>query len=118
MFANTRPGGGVWAENPKLSVCGSVSGVPCEMATQGDGGRWWVQVGNMEAAGVLRVHQREARGRGLSQKSENRAFVARFRACCVKLRSGVMLGGGGCALTTWRRRWGCAFANARPGGGG
>ena len=77
-----------------------------------------MRVDDVEAAGGLGIRQREARGRGLSQKPKNRAFVAQFRARHVKWRCGVMLGGGGCALIMWRRQGGCAFTNARPGGGG
>ena len=77
-----------------------------------------MRVDNMEAAVGLRVRQREARGWRLSRKPENRAFVAGFRARRVKRQCGVMLRGGECAFTTWSWRWGCAFANARPGGGG
>ena len=29
---------GLRAENPKLSLCGSVSGAPCEMAVEDEGG--------------------------------------------------------------------------------
>jgi hypothetical protein len=69
-FANARPGGGFGAKNPKPSVCGSVSGVPCETAAWGDGGRWQVQVGDIEAAWVLCICQCEAGGRGLGRKPE------------------------------------------------
>ena len=69
MFANVRPKGRVWAKKkPKPSVCGSVLGVPCKTAAWGDGGRWWVWVGDMEAAWVLHVCQRQAGGWGLDQK--------------------------------------------------
>jgi hypothetical protein len=76
-----------------------------------------VQVDDVEAVGGLHVYQCEARGQGLSHKPENQAFVAQFWACLVKWWCGVTLGGGGCALMTRRRRWGCAFANVRAGGG-
>ena len=62
MFTNVRQCGGVWVKNPKPSVCGSVSGVLCETAAWGDGGRWRVQVGDMEVAWVLHIHQCEAGG--------------------------------------------------------
>ena len=115
-FANARLGGGVWTKNQKPSVCGSVSGVPRETAGWGDGGRWLVRVGDMEAAGVGCVRQRAGWGVGFGPESRNRAFEARFRGCRVRRRRGVMVRGGGCELVTWRwQGWG-AFANA-PGGG-
>jgi hypothetical protein len=56
------------AENRKPSVGGSISGTPCETATWGDGGRWWVRVGEVQAAGGPHVHQCEAGGRDSGQK--------------------------------------------------
>jgi hypothetical protein len=44
-------------------------------------------------------------------KTRNRAFIARFRACCIKQRCGVMLGGGGVARIRQWWWWGGAFAN-------
>src|SRR5258705_5598220 len=69
-FTNMRLGGRFWAKNPKPSVCGSVLGVPCEMAAWGDGGGWWVRVGDIEAAWVLRSCPGEGRGRGLGPKRQ------------------------------------------------
>jgi hypothetical protein len=69
-FANCKAEEGVGAKNPKLSVCGLVSGVPCVMAVWGDTGRLWVRVNDMEVVGGLCVCQRKARGRGLGQKTE------------------------------------------------
>ena len=69
-FANCEAEEGVGAKNPKPSVCGLVSGVPCVTAVWDDTGRLWVRVNDMKAAGGLRVRQREARGRGLGQKTE------------------------------------------------
>jgi len=106
--ANVRPGGEIWAKNPKPSVRCSVSGAPCETAVWGDAGRWWVRINDMEAAGGLRMRQREARGRGLGR---NRAFIARFRVRRVKRRCGVMLVGGGVARIRQWWWWGDAFAN-------
>jgi hypothetical protein len=69
LFVWSRAGGSrFWAKVPKPSVRCSVSGVPCETAKRNDAGRWWVRVDDVEAAGGLRVRQREARGWGLSQK--------------------------------------------------
>jgi hypothetical protein len=36
-------------QNPKPSVCSSISDVPCETAMLNDGGRWWVWVDSTEA---------------------------------------------------------------------
>jgi hypothetical protein len=38
-FTNAKPGGGILAKNPKLSVRGSVSGILCETAVWGGAGR-------------------------------------------------------------------------------
>jgi hypothetical protein len=54
-FANAKPGGGIWAKNPKPSVRGSVLGTPWETAVGGGAKRWWVRVDGMEVAGGLRV---------------------------------------------------------------
>jgi hypothetical protein len=75
-----------------------------------------VRVDGVEAVGGLRICQCKAKVRGLSHKPKNQVFVARFWAHRVKQQCGVTLGGGGCALMTWRRWWGCVFANVRPGG--
>jgi hypothetical protein len=53
-----------------------------------------VRVDEMEAAGGLRVRQREARRRDLGQKLENQASVARFQACGVKRQCRKMARGG------------------------
>jgi hypothetical protein len=53
--------GGIWIKNPKLSICGSVSGVLCKTAVWGNTGRWWVRVNGGEVVGGLRVRQREGR---------------------------------------------------------
>jgi hypothetical protein len=74
-FANARPGGGGWAKNPKSSVCGSVSGTPCEMAVWDDVGIRWVRVSGMEVVGGLRVRQRETRGIGV-------AHLVTWHPCC------------------------------------
>jgi hypothetical protein len=71
-FANARLGSGVWAKNPKPSVRGSISGVPCETAVWGDVVRWWVQVDAVVAAEGPRVRQREAGERVLGQKPETK----------------------------------------------
>jgi hypothetical protein len=77
-----------------------------------------VRVDDMAAeGGAVRLPTR-GRGAGFGLKTRNRAFVARFWGCHVKWRHGVMVGGGGCKLVTWRRQGCCAFTNARPGGGG
>ena len=54
-----------------------------------------MRVDDTEAAGGLHVRQREAGERGLGQNPKNRTPVAQFRACRVKRRGRVMLGGGG-----------------------
>ena len=66
-----------------------------------------------EGAGGLIVRQREARGPGFGPKTQNRAIVARFRACRVKRRWGVVVGGGGCGPKARKWRGGCVSANAR-----
>ena len=37
-FANTKQGKGLGAKNPNPSHCGSVLGLPCQMAMEGGGG--------------------------------------------------------------------------------
>jgi hypothetical protein len=71
-FANMRLGSGVWAKNLKPSICGSISGVPCETAVWGDVVRWWVQVAAMVTAGGPRVRQHEAGEWVLGQKPETK----------------------------------------------
>ena len=70
MFANMRPGGRIWAKYLKLSICGSVSGVLCEMAVWGDARRWWVRVNNMDVVGGQHVCPHEAGQQDLGQKPE------------------------------------------------
>jgi hypothetical protein len=66
VLANARLGDGIWAKNPKLSICDSVSGAPCERVVQGDAGRWCIWVNDMDAVGGLHIHKHEARGRVLA----------------------------------------------------
>jgi hypothetical protein len=103
-FANVRLGGRFWAKNLKPSVCGSVSGVPRKMAAWGDGWMWWVRVGDMKAAWVLRIHQREAGGGRVWTKNLKPNVCAWFRGCRVERRHRVMVRGGGRGLVTWRGR--------------
>jgi hypothetical protein len=55
-------------------------------------------------------------GAASGPKIRNRAFVARFPGCRMRRHRGVMVGGGGCELVTWRWQGWSVFANA-PGGG-
>jgi len=72
-------GGGAGAKSNETERDGSVSGAPCEMAVEGDGGRWWDEVDTMLVVMGLRV--RNARQEGLGgPKSQNRAILARFWA--------------------------------------
>jgi len=74
-FANARPGGRIWAKNPKPSIRGSVSGAPCETAVWGDAGMLRVRVNDMEAVEGLRVRQRKAGGLGV-------AHLVTWHPCC------------------------------------
>jgi len=57
-------GGGAGAKSNETERDGSVSGAPCEMAVEGDGGRWWDEVDTMLVVMGLRVRKREAGGAG------------------------------------------------------
>ena len=62
-----------------------------------------MQVDIARVVGGLCVRQR---GAGFGPKNRNRAFVARFRACCMKWPCRAMTGGGGWGLISRRRRVG------------
>jgi hypothetical protein len=68
-FADVKPGGGMWAKNPKPSMCGLVSGTLCKR-----GVGWCLDVvgARLLHGGGLRVCQREAKGQDLSQKPETK----------------------------------------------
>ena len=68
-FANTRPEGGL-GQNPKLSICSSVSCMPCKTGVAGDAGWRWVWVKGTEVTGGLCIQQCQAGGWGLGQKPE------------------------------------------------
>jgi len=57
-------GGGAGAKSNETEHDGSVSGAPCEMAVEGDGGRWWDEVDTMVVVMGLHVRKREAGGAG------------------------------------------------------
>ena len=77
-----------------------------------------MRVDNMEVAVGLHVRQCEARGRRLSQKPENRAFVARFWERRVKRWCGVMLRGGGVCVDDMEAAVGLRVRQREAGGGG
>jgi hypothetical protein len=54
-----RAGAGFEAKNTKPSRWGSVSGAPMEMATGGDGRRWWSGAYKVAAAAGCRVRSRK-----------------------------------------------------------
>ena len=114
-FTNMRQRRWGLGQNLKLSICGLISDMPCEMAVWSNGRRWWVRVDGMEVPGGLRIRQREAGGAGLGQNPKL-SYVARFQTCRVKWWRRAMAGGGGCSWMTWRCRRVYAFANARQGG--
>jgi hypothetical protein len=59
MFTNTRRERGIGAKSDKTECDGSVSGAPCEMVVEGDGGRWWYEVDKVVVVVGLRVHKCE-----------------------------------------------------------
>jgi hypothetical protein len=114
MFANMRPGGGVWAINPKLSVCCSVLGVPCETAVWGDDARWWVQVNAVVAAGGPRICQCGAGGGIWAQNLKPSVRGSVSGAPCETVvwgDSGMWL-----VLVNDMEAVGRLSVNARPGG--
>jgi hypothetical protein len=58
-----------WAKNHKTKRDSSVSGVPCEMAVEGDGGRWWGGVDEVIVVVELCVHKCKAGKWAGGQKS-------------------------------------------------
>jgi hypothetical protein len=56
--------GGAGAKSNETERDRSVSGAPCEMAVEGDGGRWWDEVDTVVVVVGLRVRKREAGGAG------------------------------------------------------
>jgi len=52
-FANTKWGRRLGSENPKLSHCGLVPGLPCQTVMLGGGGWWWCV--SLEVAAVTGI---------------------------------------------------------------
>ena len=115
-FANAKPGVGF---RPKTRNRVFVARFrPCRAkrrcgAMMGDGGCGWMA---WRCRGGCTFANAKP-GVGFRPKTRNRAFVARFWACRAKQRCGAMMGDGGCGWMAWRCQGGCAFANAKPGGG-
>ena len=62
-----KAGEGAGGQNHKTERDGSISGTPCEMAVEGDGGRWWHGVDEVVAMVGLCIRKREA-GEGWGPK--------------------------------------------------
>jgi hypothetical protein len=60
---------GAGAKSDKTERDGSVSGMPCETAVEGNGGRWWDEVGKVVVVVGLCVRKCEA-GVGARAKSD------------------------------------------------
>jgi hypothetical protein len=67
---------GLGAKNHKTEHNGSVSGVPCETAVEGNGGRWWGCVNEMVVGVGLCVCKREAGEGAKSHKTERDGSVS------------------------------------------
>ena len=57
-------GGGAGAKSDETERDGSVSGAPCEMAVEGDGGRCWDEVDQVVTAARCYIRQHEGGGTG------------------------------------------------------
>jgi hypothetical protein len=84
----------------------------CGVTLEGGGCEKWHGGGGGAARSIMR-----GQGAGFGPKTRIRTFVAQLRACHAKWRWEAVLGGGGCDRMAQRWRGGCAFANARSGGG-
>jgi hypothetical protein len=78
-FTNTRRERGLGAKNHETEHSGSISGVPCETAAEGNGGRRWHDVDEVGVVVGRRIRQRGA-GEGVGAKIPKPSTVARFRA--------------------------------------
>ena len=105
---------GLGAKNHKTKHNGSVSGVPCETAVEGNGGRRWGCVNEMVVVVGLCVHKRKAGEGAKSHKTEHDGSVS--GAPCETMVEGDG-GGGGTRSMMWWWSWGSVFANARQEGG-
>jgi hypothetical protein len=72
-FANARQERELGAKTHETERDGSISGAPCEMEVEGDGGRWWDEVDKVRVAVGLCVRKREAREGAGVQIRRNRA---------------------------------------------
>jgi hypothetical protein len=112
----TLGGGGVWAEKPKRSHWGSVSGAPLETAMKTDRGR--SQGPAHEATTVMGwcVRKCEVVG-GIQAENPKPSRRARFRVCRVNRRWREVDVGGRAGRTRRQRSRGGAFANTTWGRG-
>jgi hypothetical protein len=63
---------GLGAKFNKTECDGSVSGVPCEMAVEGDRGRWWDEVDKVVVAAGVCICKREAGGKAGAKSDETK----------------------------------------------
>jgi hypothetical protein len=114
-FANARPGVGFRPKNQNRAFVARFRACRVKRrcgAIMGDGGCGWMAWRLWGGCAFANAKP----GVEFRPKTQNRALVARFRACRVKRRRGAMMGDGGCGWMAWRRRGSCAFANARGWG--
>jgi hypothetical protein len=94
-FRKHEVGEGVWAEQPKLSRRGSISGALCEMA-KGDGVEGWCGGGVYEVAAVVGLLVNARQRGGFGPKSETELLWLGLR------RAVRNSNGGWCIEVVWR----------------